>query len=60
AHKTEFAEKGWVGLFLVKDPTETQSDSNSSSSSSSSTISTNALLETKANSKAISGGGVGS
>jgi FtsP/CotA-like multicopper oxidase with cupredoxin domain len=55
AHKTEFAEKGWVGLFLVKDPTETQSDSNSSS-----TISTNALLETKANSRTISGGGVGS
>jgi hypothetical protein len=20
AHKTEFAEKGWMGLFLVKDP----------------------------------------
>jgi FtsP/CotA-like multicopper oxidase with cupredoxin domain len=26
AHKTEFAEKGWVGLFLVKDPTETVSN----------------------------------
>jgi FtsP/CotA-like multicopper oxidase with cupredoxin domain len=33
AHKTEFAEKGWVGLFLVKDPTETRSDRSSSSSS---------------------------
>jgi manganese oxidase len=26
AHKTEFAEKGWVGLFMVKDPVETGSD----------------------------------
>ena len=26
AHKTEFAEKGWVGLFLVKDPTDTVSN----------------------------------
>ena len=26
AHKTEFAEKGWVGLFMVKDPTETGSN----------------------------------
>ncbi len=46
AHKTEFAEKGWVGLFMVKDPAETLSDDSSSSSSSS------RLLETKA----ISGG----
>ena len=41
AHKTEFAEKGWVGLFMVKDPAETLSDDSSSR-----------LLETKA----ISGG----
>jgi FtsP/CotA-like multicopper oxidase with cupredoxin domain len=47
AHKTEFAEKGWVGLFLVKDPAETQSDGSSSSST---------LLETKTNTKTISGG----
>ncbi len=46
AHKTEFAEKGWVGLFMVKDPAETLSDDSSNSSSSS------RLLETKA----ISGG----
>ena len=26
AHKTEFAEKGWVGLFMVKDPAQTLSD----------------------------------
>jgi FtsP/CotA-like multicopper oxidase with cupredoxin domain len=32
AHKTEFAEKGWVGLFLVKDLAETQLDGSSSSS----------------------------
>src|SRR5829696_1340466 len=31
AHKTEFAEKGWVGLFLVKDLAETQLDGGSSS-----------------------------
>jgi FtsP/CotA-like multicopper oxidase with cupredoxin domain len=43
AHKTEFAEKGWVGLFMVKDPAQTLSDDSSSSSR---------LLETKA----ISGG----
>lgn len=43
AHKTEFAEKGWVGLFLVKDPAETRSDGGSSSSSNSSS----AFLETK-------------
>jgi hypothetical protein len=42
AHKTEFAEKGWVGLFMVKDPAETRSDGSS----------TNGLLETKT----ISGG----
>jgi hypothetical protein len=48
AHKTEFAEKGWVGLFLVKDPAETQSDGSSSSGST--------LLETKTNTKTISGG----
>jgi FtsP/CotA-like multicopper oxidase with cupredoxin domain len=24
AHKTEFAEKGWTGLFIVKDSSETQ------------------------------------
>ena len=29
AHKTEFAEKGWVGLFMVKDPTETGSNGSS-------------------------------
>jgi FtsP/CotA-like multicopper oxidase with cupredoxin domain len=34
AHKTEFAEKGWVGMFLVKDPAETQSDGDSSSRNS--------------------------
>jgi hypothetical protein len=49
AHKTEFAEKGWVGLFLVKDPAETQSVGSSSSSSSST------FLETKTNTKTISG-----
>jgi hypothetical protein len=27
AHKTEFAEKGWEGLFMVKDPAEIGSDS---------------------------------
>jgi FtsP/CotA-like multicopper oxidase with cupredoxin domain len=32
AHKTEFAEKGWVGLFKVKDPAETGSDGGSGSS----------------------------
>ncbi len=47
AHKTEFAEKGWVGLFLVKDPAETQSVGSSSSSST--------FLETKTNTKTISG-----
>ncbi len=41
AHKTEFVEKGWVGLFWVKDPAETRSDGSSSSNSSS------AFLETK-------------
>ncbi|HEY6755787.1 MAG TPA: multicopper oxidase domain-containing protein [Nitrososphaera sp.] len=44
AHKTEFAEKGWVGLFMVKDPAQTLSNNSNSSSSR--------LLETKA----ISGG----
>jgi len=40
AHKTEFAEKGWVGTFLVKDPAaETRLES-------SSTISRNALPQT--------------
>jgi len=29
AHKTEFAEKGWVGLFLVKDSTAESSTENS-------------------------------
>jgi len=43
AHKTGFAEKGWVGLFMVKDPAEALSDDSSSNSR---------LLETKA----ISGG----
>ena len=33
AHKTEFAEKGWVGMFLVKDPAETRLDGGSGSSS---------------------------
>ena len=32
AHKTEFAEKGWVGLFMVKDHAETGSDGGSGSS----------------------------
>jgi FtsP/CotA-like multicopper oxidase with cupredoxin domain len=45
AHKTEFAEKGWVGLFLVKDPAETQSVGSSSST----------FLESKTNTKTISG-----
>ena len=31
AHKTEFAEKGWVGMFLVKDPAETRLDGGSGS-----------------------------
>jgi FtsP/CotA-like multicopper oxidase with cupredoxin domain len=30
AHKTEFAEKGWMGLFMVKDPAETGLDGGSS------------------------------
>jgi hypothetical protein len=34
AHKTEFAEKGWVGMFLVKDPAETRLDGGSGSSGS--------------------------
>ena len=39
AHKTEFAEKGWVGLFTVKDPAQIgQSNSSSTSSSSSSSL----------------------
>lgn len=42
AHATEFAEKGWMGLFKVKNPAETRSDEGSS----------NRLLETKT----ISGG----
>jgi hypothetical protein len=29
AHKTEFAEKGWVGLFLVKDSTAESTIENS-------------------------------
>lgn len=28
AHKTEFAEKGWMGLFIVKDSTENQATAN--------------------------------
>jgi FtsP/CotA-like multicopper oxidase with cupredoxin domain len=32
AHKTEFAEKGWVGMFLVKDPAETGLGGGSTSS----------------------------
>ena len=44
AHKTEFAEKGWVGMYLVKDPAETRSDAGSSSNSSSS--SRNDFLQT--------------
>jgi FtsP/CotA-like multicopper oxidase with cupredoxin domain len=47
AHKTEFAEKGWVGLFMVKDPAEIRSDSSGGSSSS-----YNSFPETKT----ISGG----
>ena len=31
AHKTEFAEKGWMGSFLVKDSTFKGQDGNSSS-----------------------------
>lgn len=34
AHKTEFAEKGWMGLFMVKDPKDLQSNSISSSNNS--------------------------
>jgi FtsP/CotA-like multicopper oxidase with cupredoxin domain len=30
AHKTEFAEKGWVGLFMVKDPAQTGGSDSSS------------------------------
>jgi manganese oxidase len=33
AHKTEFAEKGWVGLFLVKDSTAESATENSNFSS---------------------------
>jgi FtsP/CotA-like multicopper oxidase with cupredoxin domain len=40
AHKTEFAEKGWMGLFVVKDPTQTGGSDGSDSSST-------RLLETK-------------
>jgi hypothetical protein len=40
AHKTEFAEKGWMGLFVVKDPTQTGGSDGSSDSGS-------RLLETK-------------
>jgi hypothetical protein len=43
AHKTEFAEKGWTGLFMVKDPAQTGGSDGSNSSR---------LLETKT----ISGG----
>jgi hypothetical protein len=39
AHKTEFAEKGWMGLFMVKDPTQTGGSDGSNSSR---------LLETQA------------
>ena len=49
AHKTEFAEKGWVGLFLVKDPDETRSDGSSSNNSST-------FLETKTISGDVGGG----
>jgi manganese oxidase len=54
AHKTEFAEKGWVGLFMVKDPTEIQSDSGGGGGggSSSSNNNNNRFPETKT----ISGG----
>jgi FtsP/CotA-like multicopper oxidase with cupredoxin domain len=34
AHKTEFAEKGWMGLFLVKAPVQTRSDIGNNSSNS--------------------------
>ena len=40
AHKTEFAEKGWMGLFVVKDPTQTGGSDGSDSNST-------RLLETK-------------
>jgi hypothetical protein len=48
AHKTEFAEKGWVGIFNVKDPAHLE-DSNSSSNgrenyTTGSTGSNNSLL----------------
>jgi manganese oxidase len=46
AHKTEFAEKGWMGLFMVKDPTQTGGSDGSNSSG---------LLETQV----ISSGDVG-
>jgi hypothetical protein len=39
AHKTEFAEKGWVGMFLVKNSAEMQSDVGGGSNSSLSTLS---------------------
>jgi hypothetical protein len=39
AHKTEFAEKGWMGLFMVKDPAQTGGSDSSSNSSR--------MLETK-------------
>ena len=29
AHKTEFAEKGWMGTFLVKDENKSMNESNS-------------------------------
>jgi hypothetical protein len=38
AHKTEFAEKGWMGLFMVKDSAQTGGSDGSNSSR---------LLETK-------------
>lgn len=28
AHKTEFAEKGWMGTFLVKDENKSMNESN--------------------------------
>jgi hypothetical protein len=37
AHKTEFAEKGWMGTFLVKDTVDESINENSINSSSLST-----------------------
>jgi manganese oxidase len=38
AHKTEFAEKGWMGLFLVKDTTSTRGSTYNSSTTTANTM----------------------